>query len=52
MCVRTAGLVARGRAAFDDDPALWWALERCIEIAGEAANHLSDETRAAYPSVE
>jgi len=34
MCERVARLVDRGRDAFDEDPALWWALERCIEVAG------------------
>ena len=46
------GAISHVSVASEDGPALWWALERCIEIAGEAANLPSDETRAAYPSLE
>ena len=44
-------LVARGRAAFDSDPAVRLALERLLEIIGEAASALQEDTRAKYPSV-
>lgn len=47
----SADLAARGRAAIEADPALWMALERAIEIAGEAATQLSDETRSNFPEI-
>lgn len=31
---------------------LWLALERAIEVAGEAATQLSESTRREYPDVE
>jgi uncharacterized protein with HEPN domain len=51
MCVAAADLVGRGRDAIEADPVLWMALERVVEIAGEAASQLSDETCAQYPAV-
>jgi uncharacterized protein with HEPN domain len=47
-----AVLVGRGRATFDADPFLQRAAERLLEIIGEAAKAVSDETRARYPDVE
>ena len=44
-------IVARGRPAFDADPVLRRALERLLEIIGEAANGLSDEFKATIPGV-
>ena len=52
MCETAADLVARGRAAVDEDAVLWLALERAVEIAGEAATRLSDETKAQFADVE
>ena len=52
MCVAAAGVVARGREAVDADDVLWLSLERAVEIAGEAATRLSDETKARFPNVE
>lgn len=49
MCLAVADLVARGRPPIEQDPPLWMALDRAIEIAGEAASHLSDETRRRHP---
>ncbi len=54
--IRAAGrtiatLVARGRGAFDSDPAIQPALERFLEIIGEAAGALQEETRQSYPTV-
>ena len=46
-----ATLVARGREAFDSDPAVQPALERFLEIIGEAAGALQEETRLSYPTV-
>lgn len=51
MCAAAADLTARGRGAADRDEALWFALERIIEIAGEAATQLSDECRGVYRDV-
>jgi uncharacterized protein with HEPN domain len=44
-------IVARGRGAFEADPVLRRALERLLEIIGEAANGLSDEFRVSVPGV-
>lgn len=52
MCERVARLVDRGRDAFDEDPALWWALERCIEVAGEAASNVDQSTRDKCPGID
>ena len=46
-----AGIVGRGRVAFDEDPALRRALERCLEIFGEAAKSVSHDLRAAHPTI-
>jgi uncharacterized protein with HEPN domain len=51
MCAVAADLVGRGRAAIEADPVLWLAMERAIEVAGEAASNISDETRDRYPGV-
>jgi uncharacterized protein with HEPN domain len=50
-CERIATLTARGRAAFDSDLAIQPALERMLEIIGEAANALDAETQRAFPAV-
>ena len=47
-----AALVARGRGAFDSDPAVKLALERLLEIIGEAASALHEETRRNYQTVD
>ncbi len=44
-------LVTAGRAAFDADWTRQRAAERLLEIIGEAANALSEEHRAQYPTV-
>jgi len=46
-----ADIVSRGKNKFDDDVALRRALERCLEIIGEAAKALGDETRRAIVDV-
>ena len=46
-----ADIVSRGKNKFDDDVALRRALERCLEIIGEAAKALGDETRRAIADV-
>jgi len=43
--------VARGRSAFETDVVLRRALERLLEIIGEAANGLSDDFKASIPGV-
>jgi uncharacterized protein with HEPN domain len=45
-------LVARGREAFDEDEAVRFALERSLEILGEAANLISDEIRSRHPDID
>lgn len=44
-------ITARGRAAFDADVALRRAVERCLEILGEAAKAVSPELRDEHPDV-
>lgn len=51
MCAKVASLVERGRAAIEADEVLWLALERAIEIAGEAATQVGGETKARFPGV-
>ena len=50
-CERVDVLTGRGRAAFDDDMAVELAVERLLEVIGEAANALSEEARNSYPAV-
>lgn len=52
MCLIVADLVERGRSTVEADEALWLALERAIEIAGEAASHLGAGTRSRFPEAE
>jgi uncharacterized protein with HEPN domain len=42
----------RSRTDLDDDPVLTAALERFVELIGEAASRLSRETRNANPQVQ
>ena len=51
MCAKVASLVERGRSAIEADEVLWLALERAIEIAGEAATQVGEQTQAAFPAV-
>lgn len=51
-CARIARLVDRGREVFDQDEAVSDAMERSLEILGEAANAVSAETQALYPSID
>ena len=44
-------IVDRGRQSFDADPVLQRAVERLLEIIGEAANALSGETTGRFPDV-
>jgi uncharacterized protein with HEPN domain len=46
-----ARIVSRGRDAYDGDVTIRRAVERCIEIFGEAAKSLSSELRVAHPEV-
>lgn len=52
ICAKAAELVGRGRAAFDEDDALWFALERMVKVVGEAATNVTAQTKAQYPEVE
>lgn len=51
MCGIIGRIAARGRTAFEDDFALPLALERALEVLGEAATNVSDDGRARYPSI-
>ncbi len=46
-----ASIVERGRGAFETDIVLRRAVERCLEIMGEAAKAVSVEFTAAHPEV-
>ncbi|MCU1351266.1 MAG: hypothetical protein JWM05_475 [Acidimicrobiales bacterium] len=52
MCALIAHLTDRGRSAFDVDAAILPAIERSLEIIGEAANHVSEDRRAEFPTIE
>lgn len=51
MCATAATIVHRGRDVVQQDEVFWLALERTVEIAGEAAGHVSNEARARFPTV-
>ena len=42
----------KGKSDIYDDPMLRFAIERQLEIIGEAANHLSGELKSARPEIE
>ena len=44
-------IVGRSRANLDSDRMLLYALIRCIEIIGEAARQVTDETRGLAPGI-
>jgi uncharacterized protein with HEPN domain len=46
-----ASIVGRGRAAFDDDVVLRRAVERCLEIIGEAAKSVSPSLAEGHPEI-
>jgi uncharacterized protein with HEPN domain len=48
---KIADITARGRPAFDHDVALRRAVERCLEIVGEASKSVSPQLREQYPDV-
>jgi len=41
----------RSRADLDTDELLRFALVKLVEIVGEAARHVSDDTRNRYPAI-
>jgi uncharacterized protein with HEPN domain len=41
----------RSRTDLDEDPVWMWGLVKCIEIVGEAANHVSAATQTEYPQI-
>lgn len=41
----------RSRADYDADAILRRAVERATELIGEAANHVSEQTRARHPEI-
>ena len=46
-----ASITRRGKAAYDDDVALRRAIERCLEILGEAAKSVSPELAASHSEI-
>lgn len=51
-CAELAELVARGHGEFARDRAVRLAIERLLEIVGEAANALSQEMRDRFRAVD
>lgn len=49
--VDLTAIVARGRAEWDRDKLLRLAAQKLLEIVGEAAKQVSDETRVRHPDV-
>jgi len=45
-------ILSLGRERFVQDPVVQDAVIRRLEILGEAAGHISDQTRRAFPSIE
>lgn len=52
QCARIGRLVARGREAFDGDEAVRFAIERSMEIIGEAANTIGEPTRERHSDID
>lgn len=48
---RVAELVSRGKEPYENDAVLQDAMIRRLEVIGEAAARLSDETRGEHPDV-
>lgn len=46
-----AAIVERGRDAFDADVVLRRAVERCLEIIGEASKAMSQDVTDRYPEI-
>ena len=46
-----AAIVQRGRDAFDEDVVLRRAVERCLEIIGEASKAMSQDVTDAHPEI-
>lgn len=46
-----AAIVQRGRDAFDSDIVLRRAVERCLEIIGEASTAISSDLTDAHPEI-
>ncbi len=46
-----AAIVQRGRDAFDEDVVLRRAVERCLEIIGEASKAMSSDVTDAHPDI-
>lgn len=51
VAAQISELVQRGRDAFDRDIAVRFAIERLLEILGEAANSVARLTQAHFPDV-
>lgn len=51
-CREASALVDGGRDRFDADRTVQLALERLLEIIGEATNALTDDTKDRYPDIE
>ncbi len=51
MCAVIGRLVSRGKPPSDGNDMRKLALKRALEVLGEAANHVSEATRAEYPSI-
>jgi len=52
QCALINRLAARGRNAFDTDEAIRFAMERSMEILGEAANVVGEMARIDHPDID
>lgn len=52
QCAVITRLARRGRDGFDTDEAIRLAMERSMEVVGEAANAVGGSTRARHPGVD
>jgi uncharacterized protein with HEPN domain len=44
--------LCKGKAAFDADELMGLALQHLVQIIGESARALSEDTRQAYPDID
>ncbi|HUW79202.1 MAG TPA: HepT-like ribonuclease domain-containing protein [Candidatus Nanopelagicaceae bacterium] len=49
---KISGIVGNGKAAFDADEMLEYALRHLVQIIGESARALSEDTRQTYPEID
>jgi uncharacterized protein with HEPN domain len=49
---KISDIVVKGKAAFDADEMMEYALRHLVQIIGESSRALSEDTRQAYPDID